>query len=205
MRKVLIFAALILLFTATELLTEEKPEEKAVEKLPYYEIPEYPETYSAGTVVGRMLDGLGHRYYWATEGLREEDLAFRPSPEARTSAETIDHIYGLSLTIVNAPQSLPNIRSKDKPEMTFAEKRKATLENIAAASKMVKAGKADDMENYKVIFQSDENRSEFPFWNMLNGPIADAVWHTGQIVSFRRSSGNPFPKGVSVFMGKKRE
>lgn len=48
-------------------------------------------------------------------------------------------------------------------------------------------------------------RSEFPFWNMLNGPIADALWHVGQVVSFRRSSGNPFNSKVSVFSGKVRE
>ncbi len=46
---------------------------------------------------------------------------------------------------------------------------------------------------------------EYPFWNNINGPIADAIWHVGQVVSFRRSSGNPFPKGVSVLTGKKRD
>lgn len=40
---------------------------------------------------------------------------------------------------------------------------------------------------------------------MLNGPIADALWHVGQVVSFRRSSGNPFNSKVSVFSGKVRE
>jgi hypothetical protein len=49
-------------------------------ELPYYEIPDYPESYTAGAVAARMLDGLGFRYYWATEGLRDEDLVFRPVP-----------------------------------------------------------------------------------------------------------------------------
>ena len=53
--------------------------------LPYYEIPAYPEVYSQGTVTARMIDGLGFRYYWATEGLREVDLKFKPNDEARTS------------------------------------------------------------------------------------------------------------------------
>ena len=64
------------------------------EKLPYYELPEYSETYTAGTVAARMIDGLGFRYYWATEGLRDEDLDFKPSEDARTTKETIDHIVG---------------------------------------------------------------------------------------------------------------
>ncbi len=31
--------------------------------LPYYEIPDYPEDYNQGTVIARMLDGLGFRYF----------------------------------------------------------------------------------------------------------------------------------------------
>ncbi len=38
-----------------------------------------------------------------------------------------------------------------------------------------------------------------------SGPIADALWHTGQIVSFRRSSGNPIPKGVNMLTGERSE
>ena len=48
------------------------------ENSPYYEIPDYPEKYNQGTVVARMIDGLGFRYYWATEGLRAEDLNLNP-------------------------------------------------------------------------------------------------------------------------------
>ena len=70
-------------------------------KNPYYEIPDYPDSYNSGTVAARMIDGLGFRYYWATEGLREEDLKFRPNDMARTSEETVDHILGLSTVIVN--------------------------------------------------------------------------------------------------------
>jgi hypothetical protein len=47
--------------------------------------------------------------------------------------------------------------------------------------------------------------NEFPFWNQLNGPIADALWHCGQVISFRRSSGNPYNSKASVFSGKVRE
>jgi|GEM_PF-5684614 len=46
--------------------------------LPYYQIPDAPSTYTAATVSARMIDGLGYRYYWATESLRPEDLAYEP-------------------------------------------------------------------------------------------------------------------------------
>lgn len=163
------------------------------EKLPYYEIPEYPETYTAGTVAARMVDGLGFRYYWATEGLRSEDLNYKPSESGRTSAETIDHILGLSNFILN---SISNEKTKnDNPELSFEEKRKLTLNILKQASDILRA--TDDVSKF------DNDR--FPFWNLINGPIADALWHCGQVVMLRRASGNPFNSKVSVFSGKLRE
>lgn len=175
-------------------------QDNSEEKLPYYEIPDYPETFTAGTVAARMIDGLGFRYYWATEGLRDEDLAFKPNDDARTSAETIDHIYGLSKVIVNATLQKPNVRT-DEPEMSFQEKRKQTLINIKTAADILRTSK--DISQFKIVFERESGNSEFPFWNNLNGPIEDAVWHCGQVVLLRRSSGNPFNSKVSVFNGKK--
>ena len=116
----------------------------------------------------------------------------------------MDHIYGLSLTIVNAPQSKPNV-FEDSSGLTWEQKRKMTLENFLKTSELLKASQEGDMENFKIIFQRGEDSSEFPFWNMLNGPIADAIYHVGQVVSFRRSSGNPIHPGVRVFTGKTNE
>jgi len=171
---------------------------KMEEKLPYYEIPEYSKEYTAGTVAARMVDGLGFRYYWATEGLRDEDLAYKPSEDGRTTAETIDHIYGLTKVIVNSTLNKPNNRAEE-PEMTFAEKRKKTLENIKIAADILRVSK--DVSKFKTIF----GNNEYPFWNQINGPIADAIWHCGQVISFRRSSGNPYNSKASVFSGKVRE
>ena len=173
--------------------------------LPYSKIPEYPDSYTAGSVMGRLIDGLGFRYYWATEGLREEDLNYKPSDEGRTLMETIDHLYGLSETIVNAPQSKANERPADWSHLSFQEKRTKTLQNFEKASELLKQGEDQEMESYQVIFKRGENQSEFPFWNMINGPIADALWHTGQVVLLRRASGNPFNSKVSVFSGTVRE
>ncbi|MEZ4959147.1 MAG: hypothetical protein R2830_04955 [Saprospiraceae bacterium] len=172
--------------------------------LPFKEIPEYPETFTPETVAARMIDGLGFRYYWATEGLRPEDLAFRPSAEARTSGETLDHILGLSNVILNAVRREPNVRSGEEAPIDFEEKRKLTLENLEAASNLLKEGKFK-LEEMPIVFENEDGKTELPFWNLLNGPIADALWHTGQVVSFRRSSGNPFNSKVSVLTGKLRE
>ena len=171
-------------------------------KLPYYEIPENPESFTAGAMAARMVDGLGFRYYWATEGLREQDLSYKPSEEARTTSETIDHIYGLSKVIVNSALKQPNTGGED-PEMTFTEKRAKTLENLKTAADIFR--ETDDISQFTIIFDRGGQSSEFPFWNQINGPIADAIWHCGQVVSFRRASGNPFNSKASVFTGKVRQ
>jgi len=164
------------------------------DSLPYAAFPPAPDHYTAGAVVSRLLDGVGFRYYWATEGLRPIDLTFKPSPEARTSQETLDHIYSLSTIIINVAEGnqIPPGQYK-----TYEEVRKATLENFKKASTII-AGYSDrDMENLKVAFDG----KNLPFWNMINGPISDCLWHVGQVVSFRRSSGNPFSNKVEMFLG----
>ncbi len=58
--------------------------------LPYYQIPDYPEAYTPENVAARLIDGLGYRYFWATEGLTEKDLEYRISEDSRT---TLDGAY----------------------------------------------------------------------------------------------------------------
>ncbi|MCK5677238.1 MAG: hypothetical protein KAH72_02000, partial [Flavobacteriaceae bacterium] len=172
------------------------------ESLPYYEISDYPENYNQGTVVARMIDGLGFRYYWTTEGLRDEDLKFKPNNEARTTEETIDHILGLSNIIVNSTLNKVNEKT-DYTGLTFAQKRKKTLENLKIAADILR--KSEDISQFKIIFKGENGVTEYPFWNQINGPIEDAIWHCGQVVSFRRSSGNPYNSKASVFTGKVRD
>ena len=164
------------------------------DSLPYAAFPPAPDHYNAGTVVSRLLDGLGFRYYWATEGLRPIDLAFRPNREARTSQETLQHIYSLSNMIISA---VGGHQIQPAQPKTFEELRKATLEIFKKASTIIVGYSDRDMENLKVAFGD----KTLPFWNMINGPISDCLWHIGQVVSFRRSSGNPFSDKVEMFLG----
>ncbi|HNP18838.1 MAG TPA: hypothetical protein PKL31_10420 [Fulvivirga sp.] len=174
---------------------------QAQDSLPYREVPNYPQAYSAGTVAARVIDGLGFRFYWATEGLRADDLKYKPSEAARTSEETIDHIYGMSKMIVNATKG--EINQAEEESLSFEEKRRLTLSNLKEASDILK--QSDDLEAMKVIFENEKGRTEYPFWNLLNGPIDDCIWHVGQIVTFRRTSGNPISPKVSFFSGKVRQ
>jgi hypothetical protein len=164
-------------------------------KLPYYEIPESTVPYSQGSVAARMVDGLGFRYYWASEGLRPEDLSFKASESGRTSAQTIDHIYGLSNFILGAINATVDEDIKEGSKMSFSEKRAQTLKNFKLASDILRS--TEDLS----VFDNER----FKFWNIINGPIADAIWHCGQVVMLRRASGNPFNSKVSVFAGKLRQ
>ena len=172
--------------------------------LPYYQIPDYPETYNAGTVAARVIDGLGYRYYWATEGLREEDLNYKPSEDSRKVKETLIHLNGLVRTSLLTIQGIPIERNNSEEEFSFVNIRKQTLENIKTASDILKNLGDTKIESLKIEFKRGDKSTEYPFWNLLNGPIADAIYHTGQIVSHRRASGNPLYPGVSVFSGKTR-
>ena len=49
-------------------------------------------TTSAADEKRTLIDGLGFRFYWATEGLRQADLDYSTTPESRASAETLDHM-----------------------------------------------------------------------------------------------------------------
>ncbi|WP_147678578.1 hypothetical protein [Algibacter pacificus] len=159
------------------------------ENLPYYEIPKFAENYTAGSVASRMVDALGFRYYWATEGLTSTDLSYKPSESARTSEETIEHIYNLSRSILNA---VSKDNKNDGTKLSFQEQRKQTLNCLKKASDILRA--CEDISQY-----DSGNRS---FWYMINGPISDAIWHCGQLVTLRRASGNPIHPNINFFTGK---
>lgn len=164
------------------------------EELPYYELPEYPSEYTSGTVAGRMVDALGFRFYWASEGLREEDLSYRPNDESRSTNETLIHIFELSHIILNSTLKQPNSK-EDHSQLTYQEIREQTLINLKTSADILK--NSNDISEFKIIFGDQE----IPFWNQINGPISDAIWHCGQIVSLRRSSGNPINSKVNHFRG----
>ncbi len=172
-------------------------------ELPYKEIPESSENFTAGTVAARLIDGLGFRYYWATEGLRQEDLDYRPNDKARATSETIDHIYSLSRLIVNATLNKANLSGGEEAELSYVEKRERTLHNFKMAADILRL--SDDISQFKTIYKSESSETSFEYWNQINGPVLDAVWHCGQVVLLRRASGNPFNSKVNLFTGKVRE
>ena len=177
----------------------------SAQDLPYHQIPDAPVTYTAGTVISRTIDGLGYRYYWATEGLTDTDLNYNPGNEGRISRDVLDHLHGLSEVILNASLNKSNIRPTTKDSMSWDQTRIATLNNLKTASDTLRKLTDTEVTELKVTFTRGDKTSSFDLWHVMNGPIADALTHVGQIVSYRRSAGNPISSKVNVFMGKNRE
>ena len=175
------------------------------DQLPFKSIPEYPDNYKSGNIIQRMIQGLGYRYYWATEGLTDKDLKYRPSNEAMSAFETLEHIYGLAETINNTSLKKVNYRPYRDAPKNFESIRRETLNHLQLAANRFSDLSFDEISDNEIIFETNDIRTVFPLWNLINGQISDALYHTGQIVSFRRTTGNPMKKGVNVFIGKTKE
>ena len=198
----IIFIA-IFIFSFDALNAKSNETMSEIDTLPFYEIPTAPDTYNAATVAARMVDGLGYRYHWVTKGLRTEDLNYEPGNDGQSCSAVLEHLLGLSRFILRTIKKEVHDNNIEYPELTWEEQRKATLANLKEASDILR--ETGDISVLKIHFKRGEKSSEFPFWNLINGPIADAIYHCGQIVSYRRTTGNPINPNVSVFRGKTRE
>ena len=168
------------------------------QNLPFSDISSYPTEFSQASIVSRMIEGLGYRYYWATESLNQNDLSYKSSEDARTTLQIIEHIYSLSMMISSSFENKEyQFLSVEDDYNTLREK---TLMNLNYIHQKLQS--ETDFSKLSIRFERGGTKMEFPFWNQINGPISDAIWHCGQVVMNRRASGNPLRKGVNVFIGK---
>lgn len=144
----------------------------------FYRIPDYPEQTSAGAIITRLLDGLGFRFFWATEGLNEIEYKFRPSPDCRSIEELIKHIWGL----INWVNISVSVKTYKRPTKT-SEIRDQVLEILHDLRTTINI-----ISEAELVEMEIEDR---PFWHIINGPLSDALTHVGQINSFRRLAENP--------------
>lgn len=159
------------------------------------EIPEPPRELKGATVLARILDGLAFRFHWATEGLRADDYAFRPSLESMSAHELIEHMLQLVFMI---KQTLWNADARERFQSDDpGELRNHALAQLALVREHLLSLSDDELATHEVLTRGE---SRFPVWNIMNGPIADALTHVGQINAWRRLSGNPAPR-VNVFTG----
>jgi len=155
--------------------------------LPFYRLDTYPERFHGPGVLVRLIDALGFRFRWATEGLREADYAFSPGSGCVTIGELVEHVWGLINWVHIAVAGHPGERPSDP-----AGQRALALDLLYEIRRCVAAL---DEAQFAALYIGER-----PFWHAINGPLADALTHVGQINSFRRLAGNPTP-GARVFTG----
>jgi len=156
---------------------------------PFREITEFPENFTACNVINRLIDGLGFRFHWATDGLRGSDFNFSPAQDMMTISELIAHIY--DLVFVSLAGFHKNFK-KNKPT-TPKSTIDGTLFLLQELKKTIHPLQDQSLKNYTI--------RKLPLWHMINGPLSDALTHVGQINSFRRINGNPIAP-VNFFSGK---
>jgi hypothetical protein len=161
--------------------------------LSFASLPDSPDTLTPGTLLARLVDGLGFRLHWATEGLHPEDHDFAPTPEAMTIRRMVTHILSMMQWIDGA---LGGEGGEEPPE-DFGALREATLERLRVLRNRFRGMSAEDLEAFRI----GRPHGEYPIWNVISGPLVDALTHVGQINTCRRISGNPAPR-VNYFSGE---
>jgi hypothetical protein len=165
----------------------------------FHSIPEVPKNESATNAIARFVDSTGFRYRWATEGLTENEFNFRPHPTSMSMHEVIVHLHQMAFY---SNKTFGGVRQKLASLESFMAIRNETLEVYEELSNRLK--EMDDSELETCLLNKSNPNPNFPFWFILNGPIADSLTHIGQITSWRRIAGNPQMKGVNPFLGTKK-
>ncbi|MBT5011825.1 MAG: hypothetical protein HON00_02310, partial [Flavobacteriaceae bacterium] len=120
------------------------------------------------------------------------------SDDTRSTLQILEHIY--SLTEMISSSFKKNEFEFTLVKGTYNELREKTLLNLKYIQGELKSN--PDFSQLSLRFERGGTKMEFPFWNQINGPISDALWHCGQVVMNRRASGNPLQSGVNVIIGK---
>ena len=163
------------------------------QELPFEDISKTPTELTATNTILRMVEGLAFRYRWATENLSEENIKFRPHPTSMSIEEVNSHIFDL----VDSTFRVFGGEKQNKETLnSFHEIRKANLYLLKKLVNLLR-----EMNDSELAEMEKNTSRKLPFWYWINGPLADALTHVGQITSWRRISGNPQLKGVNVFIG----
>jgi hypothetical protein len=165
-------------------------------ELPYHQIPDPPATVSSGAVLSRLVDGIGFRFRWASEGLAQADLAFRPAPDCMSIGELFQHVHGL-LRWIGEAVGIPASQSCMRRVEGMAARESVLL---LAQSLAARFAAVSDAELGAVTVKTARGDAH-PVWNLVNGPLADSLTHVGQVASWRRIAGKPIPK-ADVFRGR---
>jgi len=184
-------------------LSAQEPESDIEASTHYESVPDYPQSTTAGTLLGRIVDGFGFRYYWVSKDLRPKDLDYRPSSESRSSLETLSHINYMVMFMENILMCEVTAFPEPVLDKSYSNLRANTLERIQSISDKLQTMDEESISKLAIKIKAGPDKMEFPIWHLLQGPIGDMYYHLGQVVSFRRTTANPIDPTVQPFFGKR--
>ena len=162
----------------------------------YDSLPEAPSEISAANILMRMVDGLGFRYAYATNGLTQDFFDYSCCESSMSGGQLMKHIYQLSFWIGT---TLKIELKYDKTIETVDGYRNATLAIIEKISDRISGITNKELQETQLYLKRTD--THYSFWFLINGPIADALTHVGQILTWRRMAGNPIER-ISPLSGK---
>ena len=133
----------------------------------FHSVRAYPPS-SANGVLLRLIDSLGYRFYWATEGLTADDEPFSPGHGAMPIGKLIEHVWEMFNWIHL------NVLGAEWPEGRPSE----ALDILHAVRDHVSG--IDEQALFALTI------NDHPFWHMISGPLSDALTHVSQINAFWR-------------------
>lgn len=162
-----------------------------------YEITSAPTNeFSATNVLARMVDSIILGHHLAAEGLTEKEVGFRPVEGSMNMEESLIRIHGMSLFTLRFLSQTQTLK-KEVPSYTdFMEQ---SLDYYTTLSQYLKNASDQDLENSSQT--NPRTGFEFTAWHFIICPLADCLKHIGQIISWRRISGNPQLPIANFFEG----
>jgi hypothetical protein len=160
-------------------------------------LPPGPDAVTGSAVLVRLVEGIGFRFTWATEGLRETDLSYRPTPETMSITELASHVLDLLSWVAFSAGAIPAGPQKPESPPPFPEVRQRVLEVLT----LLRARFALMRDEQISAIHIGSRAGPVPWPHIVNGPLSDSLTHIGQINVLRRSCGNPVPT-ANVFLGR---
>lgn len=159
-------------------------------------IPHNPDSFTGASVMAKLVDTVSVRYQLAIQGLTQDDKDFRVTPESMSMLETQKHIFLLMRWIAKSVDAPIEKAARHK---NFDDFKEDILTTCAVLSRHLQG--MDDAVLEKSTIYLKRADTHYPIWNVIGGPLSDALHHIGQIVSWRRINGNPVPR-ISPFTGE---
>lgn len=158
-------------------------------------IPHDPSVFNGSSVLQRMVEAILIRYTIAIKDMTDEAKNFRATPESMSMLELQKHILLLILWVSKSLDMDIEIKEKAETFSQFETQIKETTGNLSKHISLL----TDEELSTKTIYLKRSD-TYYSIWYMIHGPLADAIHHIGQIVTWRRISGNPINQ-ISPFTG----